>query len=309
MKRAFTLIELLVVIAIIAILAAILFPVFAQAKLAAKKAVDLSQLKQLSLAGEMWKADHDGNLVKAYNNYESGGEATHLPYPFWGWKSALQPYIKNKEIFKSPLDNRATPPSGLAAGQELYDCTLFDDTNIALDEGCQDLGPMTQAQADANSFAASYRLNSSNQTGYSATDPTVHFRYAVNESAIDQLSSLLLIVPSGSGSDAEPDNSEEVTTADANYPSILVCIDDVDVVGYDRTAPQPKNPTKAQRAQGRANYGFGDGHAANLAWGSTWKRVGEDTKDHAGNVVTPTGWRQNFAGVADLCKYREGDGR
>ena len=58
--RAFTLIELLVVIAIIAILAAILFPVFAQAKLAAKKTADLSDQKQIVLGTIMYDNDYDG---------------------------------------------------------------------------------------------------------------------------------------------------------------------------------------------------------------------------------------------------------
>lgn len=64
-KKAFTLIELLVVIAIIAILAAILFPVFAQAKLAAKKAVSISNLKQLALAEKMYENDYDDTIVLA----------------------------------------------------------------------------------------------------------------------------------------------------------------------------------------------------------------------------------------------------
>ena len=59
MRRAFTLIELLVVIAIIAILAAILFPVFAQAKLAAKKTQDLSNMKQMGTATQLYLADSD----------------------------------------------------------------------------------------------------------------------------------------------------------------------------------------------------------------------------------------------------------
>ena len=63
MRRAFTLIELLVVIAIIAILAAILFPVFAQAKLAAKKTGSLSNIKQIAIGELLYQVDYDDNFV------------------------------------------------------------------------------------------------------------------------------------------------------------------------------------------------------------------------------------------------------
>lgn len=73
MKRAFTLIELLVVIAIIAILAAILFPVFAQAKVAAKKTSDLSNVKQTALATTMYEGDSDDLYPMQSGHTCSGG--------------------------------------------------------------------------------------------------------------------------------------------------------------------------------------------------------------------------------------------
>ncbi len=87
MKRAFTLIELLVVIAIIAILAAILFPVFAQAKTAAKKASDLSNLKQIGLAAMMYGADYDDTYPRAGRQNSAGNWFT--------WREMVAPYVKN----------------------------------------------------------------------------------------------------------------------------------------------------------------------------------------------------------------------
>ena len=80
-SRAFTLIELLVVIAIIAILAAILFPVFAQAKVAAKKTQSLSNVKQLGLAWLMYAADYDDTLMR-----QSTGQAADGKVAYW-WGS------------------------------------------------------------------------------------------------------------------------------------------------------------------------------------------------------------------------------
>lgn len=90
MRRGFTLIELLVVIAIIAILAAILFPVFAKAREKARQTVCLSNLKQLSLAFLMYAQDYDEILPV-------GDKPTQV----W-WYDIIQPYVKNHQIFQCP---------------------------------------------------------------------------------------------------------------------------------------------------------------------------------------------------------------
>jgi prepilin-type N-terminal cleavage/methylation domain-containing protein/prepilin-type processing-associated H-X9-DG protein len=111
-NRAFTLIELLVVIAIIAILAAILFPVFAQAKLAAKKTNDLSQIKQLDLGHLMYSGDSDDQAMAfpyagTWSTSCPGcGSNTVFVNGEMGpwWTDRLQPYVKNKGIFANPTN-------------------------------------------------------------------------------------------------------------------------------------------------------------------------------------------------------------
>lgn len=93
-NSAFTLIELLVVIAIIAILAAILFPVFAQAKLAAKKTQSLSNLKQINTGVLMYAGDHDDTLPRTMDT-SSGAPETISWWAIHSYQEALNPYIKN----------------------------------------------------------------------------------------------------------------------------------------------------------------------------------------------------------------------
>ncbi len=100
--RAFTLIELLVVIAIIAILAAILFPVFAQAKLAAKRTVALSNAKQLALAELMYQNDYDDNLIKSYFGFPPSPCSNWSNNVYYSWRYGIQPYTKNSGILQDP---------------------------------------------------------------------------------------------------------------------------------------------------------------------------------------------------------------
>jgi prepilin-type N-terminal cleavage/methylation domain-containing protein len=97
----FTLIELLVVISIIAILAAILFPVFAQARERARLTTCASNLRQLGLANRMYAQDYDEQLFPAPTLYN----------PQQGLVLALSPYVKNQGIFYCPSASGGVDPS------------------------------------------------------------------------------------------------------------------------------------------------------------------------------------------------------
>ncbi len=95
-RKGFTLIELLVVIAIIAILAAILFPVFAKARENARKANCQSNLKQMGNAFLMYAQDYDGMLCDSRMNRDNGTTNN------WFWYDCIAPYVKNTQVYKCP---------------------------------------------------------------------------------------------------------------------------------------------------------------------------------------------------------------
>jgi prepilin-type N-terminal cleavage/methylation domain-containing protein/prepilin-type processing-associated H-X9-DG protein len=101
-NKGFTLIELLVVIAIIAILAAILFPVFAQARERARAISCISNLKQIGLGLAMYTQDYDETMPAAFANVNpiNGGGINVIPYD-----QQILPYIKNNQVFKCPSDS------------------------------------------------------------------------------------------------------------------------------------------------------------------------------------------------------------
>jgi prepilin-type N-terminal cleavage/methylation domain-containing protein/prepilin-type processing-associated H-X9-DG protein len=112
-RRAFTLIELLVVIAIIAILAAILFPVFAQARAKARQTSCVSNTRQIGMAFAQYATDYDECFPLST---DSGRDNS--------WVNTLQPYIKNRQIYRCP-DDKSTNWTVPLPGQTVTRFTTY----------------------------------------------------------------------------------------------------------------------------------------------------------------------------------------
>lgn len=165
-KQAFTLIELLVVIAIIAILAAILFPVFASAKEAARKTQSLSNLRQISSAWLMYSADVDDMVMRVSTPGEPGKR-----YYWWGSfdgsnlrseEGLLFPYTKSKGIQQDPsFPNRLRTALGLTGygynyaylSPADYPAPTYEEIAIPVSQS------QIQQPADTVTFASAARIN------------------------------------------------------------------------------------------------------------------------------------------------------
>lgn len=144
-KLGFTLIELLVVIAIIAILAAILFPVFAQAREKARTGSCASNLKQVGLSWMMYLQDYDERILPPCDGNTC-----------WYYRNPLQPYVKNVKVFQCP--SHPVEPQGQWASFPPYDEYWYGSYgyNCKIDWSANSQYPAIQKVAEAAVFLDTY---------------------------------------------------------------------------------------------------------------------------------------------------------
>ena len=168
--KAFTLIELLVVIAIIAILAAILFPVFARARENARRASCQSNLKQIGLSFMQYTQDYDEKYPLVI---VEGTTARVTPTNPYGWADALQPYAKSTQLFQCPSETKSPTsfPFSTTAGEGYsdywYNRMLSGQSQATIVAVSQ-----TVMNGDGNGNTSRYNTNSCTSSAAALTAPT-----------------------------------------------------------------------------------------------------------------------------------------
>lgn len=159
-KRGFTLIELLVVIAIIAILASILFPVFARARDNARRSSCMSNLKQVALGLAQYTQDNDNRFppVEAYSVPGGKGPDGIELEPGWGavfWQQMVYPYVKSHQIFFCP-SSPARPGQQIASDPRANSLSYMLNANYSLSSYVLNINEAKIVEAASSYMAMEY---------------------------------------------------------------------------------------------------------------------------------------------------------
>ena len=256
--QGFTLIELLVVIAIIAILAAILFPVFAQAREKARQASCLSNTKQVGLAIIQYVQDYDEQLP--CGRFVQAGSSTTLTPPGIGWAGAVYPYSKSGQVLRCPDDSTqptlatGTTPAGYPVSYA-YNYNLANNgAALASMNAPASTVILSEVKGDtANAVVAGeYPLSSSGFS--SAAGDGINVLYykdqTVNTASMNAQPTTGVVYDSGVPGGYKCDGTNPTP------PSGLTCAN-----GFSTIAP------KGRHGEG-SEYAMGDGHSKYLKGGA-----------------------------------------
>ena len=269
-QSAFTLIELLVVIAIIAILAAILFPVFAQARAKARQTACLSNEKQMGLALLAYSQDYDEQMVRGW--YGPGGFASSNNYDRYKWMDAIEPFVKNSAIYSCP-----DSPVGIGA----------DATGKYVPY--KQLGTMLGSNTDDTRFYGSYAINSAywGDGDITRKGPSNEVPLAVVAAPAE---TIWVADSNGSYQISWPDtNSDPVSVQKAGSMS-YICWDGHDVNDKQEGAV-------VARHQGMTNVIYCDGHSKAVSL--TFLISPEQRSKNADGTLNPNGYLRQFTPADD----------
>ena len=226
-RHGFTLIELLVVIAIIAILAAILFPVFQKVRENARRASCQSNMKQIALSVTQYTQDYDEKFPNGNANYNGQGI---------GWAGEVYPYIKSVGVFKCPDDSTSPATAAGPRGGIRQPCSYALNHNITATSGT---GNLSQMNAPANTIMLFEVQGSQVElTDPNEADSLNGFGYAGNGGYLDN------------GQSTRYGNGANYATGPEGNPA------------YVDTTATPSN--KTGRHTDNSNLAFVDGHVKYL---------------------------------------------